>query len=150
MPWVFPLRDHLVGNDIDQMLTYAKELKKLGADFLHVTSGFGFINPKGNPGPFPYDEIRIFCNASRHLSLKAAARATLFNVVPPAIAKPLCNIGWRYEEGSNLPYVATLPARGRVAGDCQRRLPESSVHSRRFAGWKVRFRIHGAGVDRQP
>jgi 2,4-dienoyl-CoA reductase-like NADH-dependent reductase (Old Yellow Enzyme family) len=63
LPWVFPLRHHFVGNDIDQMLTYAKQLKKLGVEFLHVTSGCGFINPKGNPGPFPYDEIRIFCNA---------------------------------------------------------------------------------------
>ena len=108
LPWVFPWRDHSVGNDVDQMLAYAKKLKKLGVDYLHVTAGFGFINPKGNPGPFPYDEIKIFCNASRHLSLKAAARATLFNLVPPPIARPLCNIGWRYEEGSNLPYAATF------------------------------------------
>jgi 2,4-dienoyl-CoA reductase-like NADH-dependent reductase (Old Yellow Enzyme family) len=108
LPWVFPWRYHSIGNDIDQMLKYAQELKKLGVNFLHVTAGCGFINPKGNPGPFPYDEIRIFCNATRHLSLKAAARATLFNLIPPLIAKPLCNIGWRYEEGINLAYAETF------------------------------------------
>ena len=108
MPWVFPLRDHVVGNDIDRMLAYARELKTLGIDFLHVTSGFGFINPKGNPGPFPFEEVRLFCNMTRHLSFKAAARATLLNVIPAAVLRPLCNIGWRYEEGSNLPYAETF------------------------------------------
>jgi 2,4-dienoyl-CoA reductase-like NADH-dependent reductase (Old Yellow Enzyme family) len=105
MPWVFPVRAHFVGNDIDQMLAYARELRGLGVDFLHVTSGFGFINPKGNPGPFPLEEIRLFCNMTRHLSIKAAARATLLNLIPAAVLRPLCNIGWRYEEGANLPYA---------------------------------------------
>jgi 2,4-dienoyl-CoA reductase-like NADH-dependent reductase (Old Yellow Enzyme family) len=104
LPWVSPWTYHFIGNDIDQMVKYAKKLKE-HIDFLHVTAGYGFINPKGNPGDFPYDEIRIFCNATRHLSLKAAARATLLNLVPSLIAKPACNIGWRYKEGINLPYA---------------------------------------------
>ena len=45
---------------------------------------------------------------TRHLSFKAAARATLLNVIPAAVLRPLCNIGWRYEEGSNLPYAETF------------------------------------------
>ena len=106
MPWVFPLRNHFVGNGIEQMLAYARELKALGVDFLHVTSGYGFINPKGNPGPFPYEEMKVFCNATRHLSGKAMARSVLLNVIPPPVGRWLGNIGWRYEEGSNLPYAA--------------------------------------------
>jgi 2,4-dienoyl-CoA reductase-like NADH-dependent reductase (Old Yellow Enzyme family) len=102
-PWVFPLRHHFVGNDIDQMRVYCEELKRLGADFLHVVNGYGFINPKGTPGSFPVEEMRLFCNDTRHLSFKAAARATLLNLIPLAIARPLFNIGWRYVEGISLP-----------------------------------------------
>jgi 2,4-dienoyl-CoA reductase (NADPH2) len=103
MPWVFPLRHHFLGNDVDQMLVYARELKSLGADFLHIVTGNGFINPKGTPGPFPVEEIKLFCNETRHLSLKAAARATLLNLIPLPLARPLFNIGWRYVEGISLP-----------------------------------------------
>ena len=105
LPWVFPLRDHFVGNEIEQMLDYARRLKQLGADFFHVTSGFGFINPKGNPGPFPFPEMKQFCNVTRHLSFKSSARAVLINMIPNFIARPLFDIGWRYEEGMNLDYA---------------------------------------------
>jgi 2,4-dienoyl-CoA reductase (NADPH2) len=90
------------------MLIYAKELKQLGVDFLHVVAGYGFINPIGTPGPFPYEEIKIFCNMTRHLSFKAAVRATLLNIIPPPLARWLGNIGWRYEEGISLGYAATF------------------------------------------
>jgi 2,4-dienoyl-CoA reductase (NADPH2) len=47
----------------------------------------------------------MFCNETRHLSLKAWARSTLLNTIPAFIGRPLFNIGWRYEEGISLPYA---------------------------------------------
>ena len=105
LPWVFPIKDHVVGNGVEQMISYARQLKELGTDFLHIVIGYGFINPKGTPGAFPYDEVKVFCNTTRHLSFKAAARATMLNLLPAPIGRALCNIGWRYEEGISLPYA---------------------------------------------
>ena len=49
LPVVFPLRDYFIGNDLKQNLEYGRELAKLGIDYLHVTSGFGFIHPGESP-----------------------------------------------------------------------------------------------------
>lgn len=105
MPWVFPLRHHYMGNELDQMLAYGRRLKALGADFFHVVIGYGFINNLGTPGAFPFEEMKLFFNATRHLSLKAAARATLANLLPAPIARVLFNIGWKYKEGIALEYA---------------------------------------------
>ncbi|MGH7496131.1 MAG: hypothetical protein ACREOO_27575 [bacterium] len=43
-----------------QTLQYGKALEKLGVDFLHIDSGFGFPNPKGNPGTYPVDGFKLF------------------------------------------------------------------------------------------
>jgi 2,4-dienoyl-CoA reductase (NADPH2) len=104
-PWVFPLRYHFRGNDEIETLEYGKKLKRLGVDYLHIVSGYGFINPRGNPGSFPFEEIKLLLNATRHLSFKAAARATLINCLPSVLARPLFSIGWRYKEGINLGYA---------------------------------------------
>ena len=84
LPLVFPLRDYWFGNTLEQTLIYARELEQLGVDYLHIDSGFGFINPKGNPGDYPFDSLKLFANSTRHLSLKAAFRATLVNLIPPS------------------------------------------------------------------
>ncbi|MDQ3681240.1 MAG: NADH:flavin oxidoreductase [Actinomycetota bacterium] len=97
-----PLRDHFLGNGIDAYLTYAKWLQELGADYLLVTNGYGFTNPKDQPGDFPLDEVRMFANSTRHLSRKAAVRASLLNVVPRPVAQKLLGVGWTYREGANL------------------------------------------------
>ncbi len=104
-PWVWPLRHHFVGNELPQTLEYGKQLAALGVDFLHVVAGYGFINPKGQPGPFPYDEIKLFCNMTRSLSAKAQIRAALLNIVPASIARPLFGGDWRYKEAINLDYA---------------------------------------------
>ncbi|MBK6619515.1 MAG: hypothetical protein IPG32_01020 [Saprospirales bacterium] len=95
LPIRFPLRHWYFGNTIEENLYYAKKLKALGVDYLHIDKGYGFINPKGNPGSFPVHEAKMFYNANRHLSFKAWARSVLANSVPEFILHPLINIGWK-------------------------------------------------------
>lgn len=102
LPIVRPLRDYYFGNDIDAHVTYAKWAKDLEADYLIVTNGFGFSNPKDQPGDLPVREIRMFYNSTRHLSGKAAARATLVNLLPVGLTKKVLGVGWKYREGANL------------------------------------------------
>jgi len=101
LPWVFPWRHHWMGNGLDQTLEYGKRLRELGVDYLHITSGFGFINPRGNPGSFPVEEIKLFCNATRRLGAKACARSVMLNCIPTPIARWLFNIGWPGEGPKN-------------------------------------------------
>lgn len=106
-PPTLPLRHWWFGNDLPETLGYARELKALGIDFLHISNGFGFPNPKENPGDgYPVREIGMFFNSIRHLSKKAALRAMLVNAIPMALLKPIVGIGWRYEQGANLPDAA--------------------------------------------
>lgn len=96
LPVRFPLRDWYLGNTIEENLYYAKKLKALGIDYLHIDKGYGFPNPKGTPGTFPVHEMKMFYNANRHLSAKAWWRAFLFNSVPEFILSPVANIGWGF------------------------------------------------------
>jgi 2,4-dienoyl-CoA reductase-like NADH-dependent reductase (Old Yellow Enzyme family) len=105
LPVVFPLRHWYMGNTLEETLGYGTELEKLGIDYLHIDSGFGFLNPKGNPGEFPYDSIKLFLNYTRHLSGKARFRAALVNLVPPPLAKLLFGIGWKYVPGANAEFA---------------------------------------------
>lgn len=95
LPIRFPLKEFYVGNTIHENLYYAKKLKALGVDYLHIDKGYGFINPKGNPGSFPIHELKMFFNANRHLSAKAFARAALCNLIPETILAPIANLGWK-------------------------------------------------------
>lgn len=101
-PPVWPPRHYWFGNDIEQTLDYGRQLKELGVDYLHISNGFGFINPRENPGAYPVEEIRLFANSTRHLSAKSACRAALLNTLPLFLLKPLLNLGWRADEGTNL------------------------------------------------
>lgn len=100
-PIVFPLRHYFIGNDLAQTLQYGKELEKLGVDYLHIDSGFGFPNPKGNTGTYPVDGYKLFANATRHLSFKANLRATIFNLLPLFMARAIFGMGWKFEAGVN-------------------------------------------------
>jgi 2,4-dienoyl-CoA reductase (NADPH2) len=104
LPPVLPLRAYFEGNTLAQTLVYAKRLKALGVDYLHIDSGFGFPHPRVTPGRFPTPELRQFLNGTRHLSFKAAARAVLVNLMPDFVA----NIGWKGGEAINLDYAATF------------------------------------------
>lgn len=95
LPIRFPLRHWYFGNTITENLYYAKKLKALGVDYLHIDKGFGFINPKGNPGTFPLHEMKMFYNSNRHLSAKAWVRSVIANTIPEFILSPLVNIGWK-------------------------------------------------------
>lgn len=118
LPLRFPLKDFFIGNTIKETLYYAKKLKALGVDYLHIDKGYGFINPKGNPGAFPIHELKMFFNANRHLSLKARARAAVCNLIPESVLTPIANIGWkdvpaisandagRFKEETGLPVIA--------------------------------------------
>lgn len=74
----------------------------MGVDYLHTSSGFGFINPKESPADFPVPELRRVFNASRHLSFKAQLRATLANLIPAFLLKLFFGFGWSKNElGAN-------------------------------------------------
>lgn len=105
LPVVFPLRHYFQGNGLDETLHYGRELKKLGVDYLHITSGFGFIHPRDSTGDWPVDEFRLYANATRHLSAKAKLRAIALNTLPRPLAKALFGIGWRYRPGVNADYA---------------------------------------------
>ncbi len=95
LPVVFPLKHWYFGNTINENLYYARKLKALGIAYLHIDKGYGFPNPKGNPGSFPIHEMKMFYNSNRHLSAKAGIRAVLFNLIPEIILSPIANIGWK-------------------------------------------------------
>ena len=109
-PIVMPLRDWWFGNDIETTLRYGRRLKELGVDYLHVSNGYGFINPKENPGEFPLEEIRVFFNSTRHLGWKAAGRSALLNALPGPIRRAT-GVGWRPEPAANLADAATFRER---------------------------------------
>lgn len=104
LPIRFPLKHWYFGNTIKEYLYYAKKLKALGIDYLHIDMGYGFINPKGNPGAFPLHEMKMFYNSNRHLSAKAWIRASLLNIIPEFILNPVTNIGWKYVPGISADY----------------------------------------------
>jgi 2,4-dienoyl-CoA reductase (NADPH2) len=90
------------GNSLDQTIETAKRLKApdIDVNYVHVTSGFGFICPNDNPGDFPLEEVVIFCDSTRHLSRKAALRAFFMHTPLKYLAK----VGWkRFEPGCKLP-----------------------------------------------
>jgi 2,4-dienoyl-CoA reductase (NADPH2) len=107
-PIATPLRSWWFGNDLPETLAYGKRLRDLGVDYLHMSNGFGFINPKENPGDFPLEELRMFFNSVRHLSAKARARSGLLNLVPLWVLRRLATAGWRAEPGANLADAATF------------------------------------------
>jgi 2,4-dienoyl-CoA reductase-like NADH-dependent reductase (Old Yellow Enzyme family) len=80
------------GNSLEDMLQVGAGLKTLGVDYLHISAGFGFINPHENPGAFPTEEVRMFCDSTRHLSLKARVRAKILSNLP--FADRVMNLGW--------------------------------------------------------
>ena len=95
LPLRWPLKDFYIGNTLKESLYYAKKLAALGVDYLHIDKGYGFINPKGNPGTFPMRELKQFFNANRHLSVKASVRAAVCNLIPEFLLTPIANIGWK-------------------------------------------------------
>jgi len=108
LPPVWPPRHYFIGNDLPETTYYARRLEELGVDYLHIDSGFGFPNPKGNPGDYPDDGFRTFVNATRYLSGKAVARAILFNFFPSAIRKRLFGLGWRFKPAANAEFAAAI------------------------------------------
>jgi 2,4-dienoyl-CoA reductase-like NADH-dependent reductase (Old Yellow Enzyme family) len=77
------------GNRLQDMLQVGQWLKNLGVDYLHVSNGFGFINPAENPGLFPARYVRQFAASTAHLSFKAKLRYML-SLAPSWLG----NLGW--------------------------------------------------------
>ncbi|MFO0554072.1 MAG: tRNA-dihydrouridine synthase [Polyangiaceae bacterium] len=96
-----PLRSFF-GNRLDDTLWFAERLERLGVDYLHLSNGFGFINPTESPGDFPLAEVRRVYNATRHLGTKARLRSTLMNLVPTPIAQRAFSLGWGTRGGARL------------------------------------------------
>ncbi len=107
-PVATPFRHWWFGNDLPETLQYGKRLGELGVDYLHISNGFGFINPKENPGAFPLEEVRIFFNSVRHLSGKARVRSSLLNAIPLGVLRRLAGAGWRAAPAANLEDAATF------------------------------------------
>lgn len=104
-PPVWPPRAYFFGNSLETTLDYGHRLKALGVDYLHIDSGFGFVNPKGSPGDYPLEGLRLFSNSVRHLSAKAWLRATLLNLLPLPVGKALLGTGWRFVPAANAGYA---------------------------------------------
>jgi 2,4-dienoyl-CoA reductase-like NADH-dependent reductase (Old Yellow Enzyme family) len=113
-PPVWPPRDYFIGNSLQTTLRYGEWLAQLGVDYLHIDSGFGFVGPKGSPGDYPLEGLRLFANSARHLSAKAALRATLLNLIPAPLAKVTLGAGWRFVAGANAGFARAF--RERLAG----------------------------------
>ena len=107
-PMVWPPRHYFMGNTLKETLPYAKKLEALGVDYLHIDSGFGFPNPKGNTGTYPQTGFKLFVNATRHLSFKAGARAFVVNMTPPFLARALFGLGWRFTPAANADFAAAF------------------------------------------
>ena len=104
-PPAWPLSDYFMGNTLQTNLQYGAWLKQLGVDYLHIDSGFGFINPKGSPGEYPIEGLRRFANSVRHLSRKANLRAMLLNLLPDWLARATLGIGWKYVPAPNASFA---------------------------------------------
>jgi 2,4-dienoyl-CoA reductase-like NADH-dependent reductase (Old Yellow Enzyme family) len=63
------------GNRLEEMLVVGQWLKELGVDYLHISNGFGFINPYETPGRFPTSYVRRYAASTAHLSAKARVRS---------------------------------------------------------------------------
>ena len=96
------------GNDLAETTYYARKLEELGVDYLHIDAGFGFPNPAGSPGTYPDEGFRTFVNASRFLSRKANARATIFNLTPGAIRRWLFAYNWYFKAAANADLAAAI------------------------------------------
>jgi 2,4-dienoyl-CoA reductase (NADPH2) len=105
-PPVIPLRHYFRGNTLRETIYYSQKLRDK-IDYLHITSGFGFLNPTENPGKFPARELRMFANATRHLSVKAHIRATIMNTFPWLVGM-ICGIRWTAKEGRNVEYAGAF------------------------------------------
>jgi 2,4-dienoyl-CoA reductase-like NADH-dependent reductase (Old Yellow Enzyme family) len=110
-PPVWPPRDYFCGNRLDTTLRYGEWLADLGVDYLHIDSGFGFVNPKGSPGRYPFEGLRLFSNSARHLSTKAWLRAILLNTVPKRLAPLLLGFGWRFVPAANVEFARAFKRR---------------------------------------
>jgi 2,4-dienoyl-CoA reductase-like NADH-dependent reductase (Old Yellow Enzyme family) len=125
------------GNDEKQMLDYATRLHALGVDFLHIVSGYGFPNPRDVPGPFPTEELRLFFNATRHLTAKAWIRAALMNFTPGF----LMNISWKYRPMLNLEAAIRFKEAVNRAALAAGRTP---IHVIVNGGFQERQQVQGA------
>lgn len=110
-PPVWPPRDYFRGNTLSTTLRHGEWLADLGVDYLHIDAGFGFVNPKGSPGPYPFEGLRLFSNSARHLSRKAWWRASLLNAVPKRFAQALLGTGWRFVPAANAEFARAFKRR---------------------------------------
>lgn len=101
-PLTRPLRAWRRGNTIEDTLEYGRWMRDLGVDYLHISNGYGFINPWETPGAFPYDEVRQFLDSTRHLSGKAAFRSALVRLPPKALTRRIIGAGWKHFSTVNL------------------------------------------------
>ena len=111
LTWPPPPWHAWIGNDLAETTLYAQRLQALGVDYLHVDSGFGFPNPHGSPGGFPFEAVLNTFNAYRFLSRKARVRATLFNLanlLPAPVSKKLLGRGWQFVPAANLDFAAAI------------------------------------------
>ena len=118
LPPVWPLRNYFIGNTLQTNLQYGAWLKQLGVDYLHIDSGFGFINPKGSPGEYPIEGLRRFANSVRHLSGKAKARAFVLNLLPDWLARATLGIGWKYVPAPNASFAQAFRQQLRMPVIC--------------------------------
>jgi len=133
-PPVWPPRDYFCGNTTRTTLRYGEWLADLGVDYLHIDSGFGFVNPKGSPGRYPFEGLRLFSNSARHLSTKAWWRALLLNSVPKLLAQAVLGTGWRYVPAANAEFARAFKQRLKIpiianGGFQERDVIDRALHS---------------------
>ncbi len=112
LPPTLPLSGWVMGNGLEDTTWFAQQLEALGVDWLHLSRGYGFINPKESPGDLPVPELRRVYNSESHLSAKARFRAFVMNLLPDWLIRLTLGIGWK--KGKE------LGATGLLAGEFRR------------------------------
>ena len=102
----FPARSLFHGQHPQGDAALWEELKLSASTISISTVALAFPIPREARAAYP--RLRLFLNATRHLSAKAWVRASLMNLTPGFVARALFGIGWRFKAAANAKFAAAF------------------------------------------